>query len=67
MAVHAVKMSKISEMPEPRKVKAQERAKAKAMEKVKAITKQIRLIRTTLIKSVNSVESIPKVGNRARN
>ena len=63
---HAVRVSKISEKPEPRKVKAQERVKAKAIEKVKVITKQIRLIRTTLITSVNSVGRIAKVGNRAK-
>ena len=60
---HAVKVSKISEKPTPRNVKAQEKAKAK--EKVKVITKQIRLLR--IIKPVNSVGSVTKVGNRARN
>ena len=64
---HAVKMSKNSEkQPKPEKeVKAQEKAKAK--EKVKVITKQISLIRTKTIQPVNSVGSITKVGNRARN
>ena len=59
---HAVKVSKISEKPKSRKGKAQEKATAK--EKVKVITKQIRLIE---IKPVNSVGRITKVGNRARN
>ena len=58
---HAVRMSKISEkQPKPERVKAQEKAKAK----VKVITKQIRL---KIVMPVNSVGSIIKVVNRARN
>ena len=60
---HAVKISKTSEkQPKPGKVKAQERAKAK--ERAKVITKQIRL---TGVKPVNSVGKFIKVCNRARN
>ena len=62
---HAVRMSKISEkQPKPERVKAQEKAKAKAKEKVKVTTKQIR---QTIVMPVNSVGSIIKVVNRARN
>ena len=61
-------MSKISVLKETeRKVKAQEMVNVKAKERVKVITEQIRLIRTNPIKHVNSVRSITKVCNRARN
>ena len=60
---HAVRMSKISEkQPKPERVKVQEEAKAK--KKVKVLTKQIR---QTIVMPVNSVGSIIKVVNRARN
>ena len=59
---HDVKVSKISEKPKPRKVKAQERAKAN--EKVKVIAKQIR---QTIVMHVNSVGSITRVVNRVEN
>ena len=64
---HAVRMSKISVLIKTeRKVKVQERVNAKAKEKVKMVTEQIRLVGVKPIKSVNYVESITNTGNRAR-
>ena len=63
---HAVKVSKIFEKSEPRKVKAQEKVSANAKERVKVIAEQIRLIGVKPIKSANYVESVTNTGNRAR-
>ena len=63
---HAVKMFKTFAQRTKRMVKAQEKEKTKAKEKVKMIAEQIRLIRKILVKSVNSVVSIINRGNRAR-